>query len=123
MAIVRKVGKGHGCDYFLTMTANADWTEIKSSLFRDANGTLLQTAADRPDLMARVFKMKMDAMLADVFEHQILGKVAAYAWTLEYQKRGMPHIHLLLIMDETCDKPLTARRKAHGTWAMRYSQS
>jgi hypothetical protein len=35
--------------------------------------------------VARVFKLKLDAMLEDVLEKQILGKVAAYAWTLEYQ--------------------------------------
>ena len=67
------------------MTANSDWDEITSSLPRDANGTLLQKATDRPDLVARVFKLKLDAMLEDVLEKQILGKVAAYAWTLEYQ--------------------------------------
>ena len=85
MAIVRKKGRGNGLDYFLTMTANSDWDEITSSLPRDANGTLLQKATDRPDLVARVFKLKLDAMLEDVLEKQILGKVAAYAWTLEYQ--------------------------------------
>ena len=85
MAIVRKKGKGNGLDYFLTMTANSEWDEITKSLPRDANGTLLQRATDRLDLVARVFKLKLDAMLEDVFEKKIFGKVAAYAWTLEYQ--------------------------------------
>jgi hypothetical protein len=85
MAIVRKKGKGQGLDYFLTMTANSDWDEVKASLPRNPNGTLLQTALDRPDLVARVFKLKLDAMLKDVFETKIFGKIAAYAWTLEYQ--------------------------------------
>jgi hypothetical protein len=67
------------------MTANPDWEEVTASLPRDANGNLLQKAIDRPDIMARVFKLKLDAMLKDVFEKQIVGKVAGYAWTLEYQ--------------------------------------
>ena len=84
MAIVRKKGK-HGIDYFLTMTANPDWEEVVASLPRDANGTLLQKAIDRPDIVARVFKLKLDAMLKDVFESKIFGEIAGYAWTLEYQ--------------------------------------
>jgi hypothetical protein len=99
-------GKGNGLDYFLTMTANSEWDEITSSLFRDANRTLFQRAIDRPDLVARVFKMKLDAMLEDVFEKQILGKVAAYAWTLEYQVQYAArrlidfnfHLHLFFLV-------------------------
>jgi hypothetical protein len=84
MAIVRKKGK-NGLDYFLTMTANPDWEEVTASLPRDANGNLLQKAIDRPDIVARVFKLKLDAMLKDGFEKQIFGKIGGYAWTLEYQ--------------------------------------
>jgi hypothetical protein len=84
MAIVRKKGK-NGIDYFLTMTANPDWEEVVASLPRDANGTLLQKAIDRPDIVARVFKLKLDEMLKDVFESKIFGEIAGYAWTLEYQ--------------------------------------
>ncbi|XP_044005535.1 uncharacterized protein LOC122850453 [Aphidius gifuensis] len=39
-----------------------------------------QTASDRPDLVARVFE------------------VQAYVFVIEYQKRGLPHVHLLLTL-------------------------
>jgi hypothetical protein len=39
----------HGADFFLTMTANPNWPEIKEALLPG------QTAADRPDLVVCVF--------------------------------------------------------------------
>jgi hypothetical protein len=84
MAITRKKGK-NGIDYFVTMTCNPKWEEVVSSLPRDANGNLLQTAADRPDIVARVFKMKLDELLKDLFEKKIFGEIGGYAWTIEYQ--------------------------------------
>ena len=50
MALVRKYGKP---DFFVTMTANPNWSEMED-LLRPG-----EMAADRPDLMARVFKLKM----------------------------------------------------------------
>jgi hypothetical protein len=84
MAIVRK--KGHnGLDYFITMTANPNWAEVQASLPRDEHGHKLQEAIDRPDIVSRVFKLKLDSLLKDLFEEQIFGEVGGYAWTIEYQ--------------------------------------
>ena len=55
MAIVRKTGKP---DYFITMTANPPWPEVTAALRPG------EKAHDRPDLMARVFYLKMEAALA-----------------------------------------------------------
>lgn len=38
---------------------------------------------------------------------QVLGKVVAHMYTIEFQKRGLPHAHILLILDRA-DKPTTA---------------
>jgi hypothetical protein len=84
MSIVRKTGH-NGLDLFLTITANSNWEEVISSLPRNEHGTLLHQPADRPDIVARVFKLKLDALLEDLFEHKIFGEVAGYAWTIEYQ--------------------------------------
>ena len=89
------------------MPTNPKWNEIVSSLPRDADGTLLQIATDHPDLVERVFKMKLDELLKDLFERKIFGEVAGYAWTNEYQKRGLPHVHILLILRDKEDKPRT----------------
>ena len=87
ITIVNKTGP-NGLDIFLTITANQQWEEVISSLPRNEHGTLLQQPVDRPDIVARVFKLKLDALLEDLFEKKILGEVAGYAWTIEYQKRG-----------------------------------
>lgn len=50
MAIVSKFGKP---DIFLTFTCNPAWTEISENLGPR------QSASDRPDLIARVFKLKV----------------------------------------------------------------
>lgn len=45
---------------FITMTANPGWPEIKRELL------LSQTAFDRPDLVSRVFHLKVRFLLADL---------------------------------------------------------
>ena len=86
-------------DLFITMTANTKWREILEALEPG------QTAADRPDLVCRVFKLKLDELLKDLIVRKIFGTVAGYAWTIEYQKRSLPHVHILLILKDKQDKP------------------
>ncbi|KAL6648338.1 hypothetical protein ACP70R_012562 [Stipagrostis hirtigluma subsp. patula] len=89
MALVRKFGKP---DIFFTMTCNPNWDEIKRELYPG------QVPQDRPDLIVRVFRAKLEAMKKSLFEDDILGKFRAYVYVVEFQKRGLPHAHFLLIM-------------------------
>jgi hypothetical protein len=51
----------------------------------------------RPDLTARVFKMKLDAIIEDLTgKNAIMGRVISHIQVIEFQKRGLPHAHLLL---------------------------
>jgi len=97
MSIVKKFGKP---DFFITMTASPTWREIADNLRKG------ETAASRPDLVARVFHLKMRALLAELLEHKVLGRPLAWTWVVEFQKRGLPHLHLLLIVHPE-DKPRT----------------
>ena len=82
-------------DYFITMTANPNWPEITAELLPG------QKASDRPDLVARVFQLKKKALIQDIVKKNgILGTCVANIYTIEFQKRGLPHIHLLIIVDE-----------------------
>lgn len=90
MALVQKYGKP---DIFLTMTCNPNWEEIIGNLEPG------QTPQDRPDLIVRVFRAKLEDLKKQLLEKHILGKVIAYAYVVEFQKRGLPHAHFLLIMD------------------------
>ena len=74
------------------MTCNPQWPEIRNILQPG------ETVQDRPDLVARVFKLKKDEYLADIIKRKIFGEIAAYLWVIEFQKRGLPHIHILLIL-------------------------
>ncbi|WVZ88243.1 hypothetical protein U9M48_034786 [Paspalum notatum var. saurae] len=89
MALVRKYGKP---DIFLTMTCNPNWDEIKRELLP------WQTPQDRPDLVVRVFHAKLEELKKKLTKEDILGKVRAYVYVVEFQKRGLPHAHFLLIM-------------------------
>jgi hypothetical protein len=53
-------------DIFMTVTCNPKWPEIISEL------RLGQTTADRPDLVARVFGMKKDAIVDIVYKQGVL---------------------------------------------------
>lgn len=82
----------HGFDLFITFTCNARWPEIDSALLSS------QTAADRPDLTVRVFNMYKTALVNELTHNNILGQAEAHVYTIEFQKRGLPHMHLLLCL-------------------------
>ena len=92
MAICRKY---HKPDFFITFTCNPNWVEIQKELEKG------ETAQNRPDLVARVFKLKKDQLLKDITDRNIFGKVPAFLWVIEFQKRGLPHMHLLVILKES----------------------
>jgi Helitron helicase-like domain at N-terminus len=102
MAICRAFNK---LDLFITMTANPNWPDIQNSLLqKEPSGAgpdahrHKQTASDRPDIVAHVFEAKKNALIKDV-KSGVFGKVAAHIHTIEFQKRGLPHMHLLAFLD------------------------
>ncbi len=97
MAIVRALGRP---DYFITMTCNTKWDEITQVLKPG------EAPNDRPDIISRVFRMKLDALMNDLIKEKIHGKVIGHIHVIEFQKRGLPHAHILTIMGEE-DKPRT----------------
>lgn len=89
MALVQRFGRPY---YFITMTCNPNWEEITENLYPG------QQPQDRPDLVARVFRAKLRDMLDLFTKKKYYGEVQAYAHVTEFQKRGLPHEHILLIM-------------------------
>ena len=87
MAVVRY---GMHPDLFITMTTNPQWREILENLLPG------QDATKRPDLTARVFKGKLQQLLTDLKKGQIFGRVVAKVHVIEFQKRGLPHAHILI---------------------------
>jgi len=93
MAMVSALGKP---SYFITFTCNPHWPEIIHEL---RNGGL--DPSDRPDLCARVFDLKLKALIADIkTKPYIFGNVIGFTHVVEFQKRGLPHAHMVVIVDE-----------------------
>ena len=89
MAVCREHGKP---EFFITMTCNPRWPEITVEL-REG-----QSPEDRPEVTARVFRQKLTTLLDLLIKGAVLGTVVAHLATVEFQKRGLPHSHILLIM-------------------------
>jgi hypothetical protein len=66
LAVVYRRGKPH---FFLTMTCNTNWPEIRENLLPS------QTAQDRVDLNHRVFKMKLAQLMAELRSGKIFGEM------------------------------------------------
>ncbi|GBN42708.1 hypothetical protein AVEN_52571-1 [Araneus ventricosus] len=85
-------GKYSAPDLFITFTANPKWPEITENLRPSEHTT------DRPDLLVRVFNLKLKSLTDDLTVHGVLGKSIAHVYTIEFQKRGLPHAHILIVL-------------------------
>ena len=106
MAIVRKCGIP---DFFITFTCNPNWSEIQLHL----NGA---NYLDRPDICVRVFNIKFKEFRKDLLENHVLGVPTAYVYQVEFQKRGLPHAHMLLTV-RTEDKINSVEKLDSVIWA------
>ena len=89
LAINRHFG---GPDLFMTVTANPNWPEVKESLGPG------ETPSDRPDIIVRTFHLKVKQILKDIYTNGIMGRAVARVWTIEFQKRGLPHMHMIIFL-------------------------
>nr|GEV81394.1 ATP-dependent DNA helicase PIF1-like [Tanacetum cinerariifolium] len=83
-------------DLFVAFTSNPKWPEIAKMLAYIPG----QKSHDRPKVRTRVFKMKLICLLEDLTKHHIFGKYYAVVYVLEFQKRGLPHAHILMWLEE-----------------------
>jgi hypothetical protein len=82
-----------------TMTCNPEWREVKENL------EFGEKPFDRIDLLDRVFKMKLNALIEDIFEKHVFGYAIGKIVVVEFQQRGLPHAHILVILDPN-DRPV-----------------
>ena len=66
-----------GEDLFVTITANPGWPKIKDALLSS------QTASSRPDLVVRVFYVKLNSLIKEI-RRGVLGDWAAHLYTIEF---------------------------------------
>ena len=79
-------------DIFLTMACNPYWTEVRESL------EPIQSAKDRPELCNRAFGMKRCFLLDYIIREKVFGRVVAHVCVNEFQKRGLVHSQIILIL-------------------------
>ena len=70
------------------------WKEIQDELLPG------QKAEDRPDLVDRVFQMKLLAIEEEIYKNGIFGVKVSNMRVIEFQKRGLPHAHMLIILSK-----------------------
>ena len=66
-------------DLFITFTCNSKWPEITLVPLEG------QQPNDRPDIIVRVFHMKLQQLLNDIRSGSIFGPISAILYTIEFQ--------------------------------------
>jgi hypothetical protein len=97
MAIYQKYG---ALSLFMTMTANPKWVKVSSSIPQGAkpHNNLVETA--------HVFCQKLKELVRQIGKMGRFGKFISYVSTIEFQKRGLPHLHLMVTL-KVSDCPTT----------------
>ncbi|XP_031111921.1 uncharacterized protein LOC116015896 [Ipomoea triloba] len=95
MAICRHIGYPN---LFVTFTCNPKWPEIQRYITKKN-----LNAEDRPDILCRIFKMKLDCLIKEVKNGELFGPVKSVIYTIEFQKRGLPHAHILIFLKNKAD--------------------
>ena len=105
LAVFARLGKPH---FFITMTGNNNWPEFKAAVRQLLRASPIPGASDSveekdmtaenyPDVMARVFRVRLQGLEADLRSGRVFGLPMCYIQrVIEFQKRGMPHAHIAL---------------------------
>ena len=95
-AMAARLGAG---TFFLTMTANLDWDEIQERKLTDS-------PLDDPVIVEQVFEEKLQSFYSKL-KHNLIFPEACYIahWgRVEYQKRGLPHTHIIIWLDISAEE-------------------
>ncbi|XP_074341801.1 uncharacterized protein LOC141679192 [Apium graveolens] len=90
---------------FLTMTTNIKWPKIQHMLKHMPGFDV----ADAPDVLARVFKMKVDQLMDMIKKKNYFGRCIGVMHVIDLQKRGLPHAHILIWLHPD-DRPKTTEQ-------------
>jgi len=97
LAIAAKLGSP---TFFITMTCDPNWPEIQSQLLPGQDFT------DVPVVVCRVFHRKLLLLfktLKTMFPNA--GRQVYCICSIEFQKRGLPHAHILIKYEKDCMQP------------------
>ena len=87
------VGEFGTPDLFITMTANPKWDEITEQL------ESYETATDRPDIVARDYNAKRNALMEDITKNHVLTETEAIvSQQKDIQKNFAKKLHCMIIL-------------------------
>ena len=89
IVIVQKLGY---LSLFIIFIANLQWLEILQELYKG------ETGLNQLDLVVYIFYIKVYKLLQDLYQWQIFSHFLGCVQTIKYQKRGLPHLYLLLFL-------------------------
>ena len=107
----------HYTNFFITVTCNPIWSEIWDRLKK------CQTPHDRTVLVPRVFKQKNDQVMQDLKSDFIMGKVVAHMNAIEFQRRGLAHTHIFIILaddEQFMTQEFVDSIVLYCIWSLRY---
>ncbi|XP_062518328.1 uncharacterized protein LOC134193517 [Corticium candelabrum] len=81
-------------DLFITFTCNPKWAEITAELLPG------QASSNRHDIIARVFRQKIVKIIDLFTKYNIFDLTRCDMYSIEWQKRGLPHAHILLWLQQ-----------------------
>ena len=67
-------------NFFITFIYNSKWDEISSNILIDSS------AIDHPNIVSRVFNLKLKILIDDLLNKYILRKIIADIYIIEFQK-------------------------------------
>jgi hypothetical protein len=73
---------------FLLFTTNPHWPDYHALKRVDDVFT-------EPEMGSIIFETKLSAFMKFIQKKKVFGKVSAFVWRIEYQKRGLPQGHIL----------------------------
>jgi len=90
----------HGTpDLFITVACNPQSPEMLQAMKAGGMDNTEQFTNYRPDVVMRVFWCQFKVLFSELIFHQVLGVVRAFAYVVEFQKFGLPHVHLILVFE------------------------
>jgi hypothetical protein len=79
---------------FITMTANPRHPDMLANPeLRLADGTL------NMDIVIRIFAKQIEELKTDIRDRKIFGNCLNMISVTEFQKRGLPHVHMVVTLD------------------------
>jgi len=116
LALVSEYGRP---SLFITLTCNPYWPEIVEQLLPS------QTAFDRGDIVCQVFYRKLETLLKNIRNGKyfkiknmpnLYHKIKFEVRVIEYQRRGLPHVHLVIKFEENNYTPRYEDKAGLSEW-------